>query len=102
MSPRAEIRQPMRLEALPNIGPAIAADLRRIGIDDAEQLLARDPLMTFHELAGVMGKRHDPCVLYTLLAVQDYLRGAPASPWWKFTAEGKALLEMVKPTVRVD
>ena len=34
--------------------------------------------------------RQDPCVLDTLMAATDFMRGAPAAPWWKYTAERKA------------
>lgn len=82
----------MRLEDLPNIGKSIAVDLRSIGIMQPAQLSEREPLAVFQELAEVMGHRHDPCVLYTLIAVQHYLQGAEARPWWHYTAEGKKLL----------
>jgi hypothetical protein len=39
-----------------------------------------------------MGKRHDPCVLYTFLAVEHFLQTAEPLPWWKFTEAGKRLL----------
>ncbi len=81
-----------QLEDLPNIGKSIAADLRGIGILQPAQLADRDPLAVFQQLAKVMGHRHDPCVLYALIAVQHFLQGAEAQPWWHYTAEGKKLL----------
>ncbi len=72
----------MRLEDLPNIGKSIAADLRSIGIAQPVQLADGEPLAVFQQLAEVMGHRHDPCVLYTLIAVHHYLQGAEARPWW--------------------
>jgi DNA transformation protein len=84
--------QPITLEDLPNIGKAIAADLRAIGILYPQQLAERDPLGLFNELAVVMGQRHDPCVLYTLLAVKHFLESGVPLPWWQFTAQGKELL----------
>jgi len=80
------------LTDLPNIGKAIAGDLRSIGIHAPSQLAERDPLAVFQELARVMGHRHDPCVFYTLLSVKHFLDGGAAMPWWKFTAEGKQRL----------
>jgi hypothetical protein len=77
----------------PNIGKAIAADLVRLGITTPAQLRERDPLAIFHDLADVMGRRHDPCVLYTLLAARAFLDKGEARPWWEFTAEGKRLLK---------
>ena len=52
---------PPRLEDLPNIGQSIAADLRAIGIATPKQLAGRDPLSTYLQLGGPMGRRHDPC-----------------------------------------
>jgi Pathogenicity locus len=80
------------LEKLPNIGAAIATDLRAIGITQAQQIAQGDALKIYFSLAAQMGKRHDPCVLYTLLAVQHFLRTDEKLAWWKFTGEGKALL----------
>jgi DNA transformation protein len=80
-----------QLTDLPNIGKAMAADLMAIGIHAPSQLAYRDPMAVFRELAPVMGHRHDPCVLYTLLAVKQYLNGGPAMPWWKFAPEGRKL-----------
>lgn len=83
---------PRKLEEIPNIGKAIAADLRCIGILTPSQLAERDPLATYRTLAGSMGQRHDPCVLYTLIAANHFLRYGEAIPWWKFTAAGRELL----------
>lgn len=84
--------RPDRLEDIPNIGKAIAADLRAVGIRDPRQLAMRDPLATFRRLKDSMGGRHDPCVLYTLLAAQHFLESGEAIPWWQFTGQGRELL----------
>lgn len=89
---------PGNLEAIPNIGKAIAADLRCIGILTPAQLAEREPLATYRALAGSMGQRHDPCILYTLIAADHFLRHGEAIPWWKFTAEGRKLLENRTPS----
>jgi len=86
------VKKPKQLTDLPNIGKATAADLLSIGIHSPSQLIGRDPLATFHELAAVIGQRHDPCVLYMLMAVQHYLSGGVSLPWWEFASEGKKLL----------
>lgn len=85
-------KRPSRLEDLPNIGKAIAADLRSLGITNPEQLAGHDPLATYQSLASVMGKRLDPCVLYTLLSVAHFQKTGERLPWWHFTAQGKQLL----------
>ena len=84
--------RPRRLEDLPNIGKAIAADLRSLGILSPAQLASHEPLATYHALAAVMGQRLDPCVLYTLLAVAHFQNTGERLPWWHFTAQGRKLL----------
>lgn len=84
---------PKELEGIPNIGKAIAADLRCIGILTPAQLAEHEPLSTYRALAGTMGQRHDPCVLYTLIAADHFLRHGETIPWWKFSAQGRELLK---------
>ncbi len=81
-----------KLEDIPNIGRAIASDLRALGILTPQQLATRDPLATYRSLSGRMGRRHDPCVLYTLMAARHFLDNGESIPWWKFTEQGKRLL----------
>jgi Pathogenicity locus len=82
-----------KLEHLPNIGKAIATDLRSIGIERPDQLKIREPLDVFNELANVMGHRHDPCLLDVLISAKRFLEGEPAKPWWSYTNERRMLLE---------
>lgn len=84
--------EPTRLEDLPNIGKAIAADLRAIGYTHPAQLVGLDPLAVYDRMARVMGHRHDPCVLDTLISVRHFLDGEAAQPWWKYTTKRKRLL----------
>ena len=84
--------QASRLEDMPNIGKSIASDLRAVGILHPRQLASHEPLATYFALAERMGHRHDPCVLYVLLAAQHYLKSGEALPWWSFTEAGKQLL----------
>ena len=79
-----------RLEDLPNIGPAIAAKLRRIGVGAPSDLIGRDPYALFDELCARTGERHDPCLLDVFTAVTRFMDGEPARPWWTYTAERKA------------
>lgn len=65
---RVSDKRPCRLEDLPNIGKAIAGDLRSVGILNPEQLAEHEPLEIFQALEPVMGHRHDPCILYALMA----------------------------------
>jgi hypothetical protein len=78
-----------RLEEIPNIGPSIAADLRRLGITSPAELLGRDPYAMYEDLCRKTGRRHDPCVLDTFIAAVRFIAGEPKKPWWKYTAERK-------------
>ncbi|HEX7689044.1 MAG TPA: helix-hairpin-helix domain-containing protein [Burkholderiaceae bacterium] len=97
--PRAAIKAPKAataedchaLEQLPNVGPAMAADLRLLGIHTPQALKGRDGLQLYRALCEATGQRHDPCVLDTLLAVVDFMHGAPPAPWWAYTKQRKAL-----------
>jgi hypothetical protein len=77
------------LEQLPNIGPALAADLRRLGIHHPSELRTRDPFQLYQALCRATGKRQDPCVLDTFMAATDFMRGAAPTPWWHYTAQRK-------------
>jgi len=84
------------LEDLPNVGKAIAADLRAIGIREPAQLRRKDPYALYDRLNRVTGMRHDPCVLDTFIAVVRFVDGGPAQPWWAHTAERKRALSKRK------
>jgi hypothetical protein len=83
------------LEQLPNIGPAMAADLRAIGIRHPQQLAGHDAYALYRALCRHTGKRQDPCVLDTFMAATDFMRGAAPAPWWAYTAQRKALYGQV-------
>ena len=80
-----------RLEDLPNIGPAMAADLRALGITQPQALADQDALAMYQALCQLSGKRQDPCVLDTFMAATDFMRGAAPAPWWAYTAERKRI-----------
>lgn len=87
--PAKAVRQIARLEDIPNVGPAIAADLRQMGITTPAELPGRDPFAMYDELCRLTEQRHDPCVLDTFMAAVRYMEGAPKRSWWKYTAERK-------------
>jgi hypothetical protein len=78
------------LQKIPNVGPAIAADLLRLGITRADDLVDRDPDELYDTLCRIDGVRHDPCLRDVFAAAVHYARGGPARPWWTFTPERKA------------
>ena len=80
-----------RLEQLPNIGPAMAGDLRALGIVHPQELAQHDALALYRALCAHSGKRQDPCVLDTFMAATDFMRGAAPAPWWAYTAQRKQI-----------
>lgn len=78
-----------RLEDLPNIGCAIAADLRLIGIDRPSQLAGNDAYELYDKLCAATNQKHDPCVIDVILSAIHYMDTAETLPWWTFTPERK-------------
>lgn len=83
------VRDVARLEEIPNVGTAVAADLRKLGITQPDDLIGRDPYSLYDDLCRISGQRHDPCLLDTFIAVVRFMEGGPKKPWWKYTAERK-------------
>ena len=80
------------LEMIPNVGPSIAGNLRRIGIEAPKDLLGKDPYALYDQLCEVTGTRQDPCVIDVFLSAVRFMAGAPSKPWWKYTPERKRTL----------
>lgn len=78
------------LQTLPNIGPAVATMLLRLGVERPDDLRDRNADQLYRELCDIDGKRHDPCLLDTLTAAVDFVNGAPARPWWHYSRIRKA------------
>jgi predicted GIY-YIG superfamily endonuclease len=85
-------REIAHLEEIPNVGPAVAADLRQLGITSPGVLPGRDPYAMYDDLCRLTGQRHDPCLLDTFIAAVRYMEGGPEKPWWKYTAERKRVM----------
>jgi hypothetical protein len=81
------------LQELPNVGPATAGDLVRLGIKSADDLIDRDPVEMYDALCRKDGAKHDPCLLDVFMALVAFANGAPANPWWHYTPRRKALLK---------
>ncbi len=78
-----------QLEELPNVGKAIAKDLRLIGIDSPKELIGRDAFELYEKLCTLTGKRHDPCVIDVFISVIRFMEEGETHPWWYFTDERK-------------
>lgn len=77
------------LTKLPNIGKAMAADLRLIGIDHPKKLIGKDPFALHEALCTMTGKKQDPCVIDVFMSAIRFMEGGEALPWWSFTDERK-------------
>ena len=86
------------LEALPNVGKAIAADLRLIGIDHPKRLVGKDPFDLYGRLCEKTGMRHDPCVIDVFMSAVDFMEGGEPKPWWAFTEARKK--KVARPSSR--
>ena len=82
-------RAALTLESIPNVGRSIADDLRSLGISAPQELIGRDPHALFQDLCKRTRSRQDPCVLDTFISAIRFMEGAPARPWWHYTAERK-------------
>lgn len=78
------------LMSIPNVGPAVAGKLARLGIAHPDDLLGGDADELFDRLCELDGQRHDLCLLDTFAAAVSYVNGGPARPWWEFSRERKA------------
>jgi Pathogenicity locus len=86
-----------QLEQLPNVGPAMAGDLRALGIQLPVDLIGQDAYRLYRRLEQASGKRQDPCVLDTFMAIVDFMNGAAPQPWWAYTPERKRLHGSLHP-----
>lgn len=81
------------LEAIPNIGPAVARDLHQLGIHAPADLKGQDPYILYQQLCAQTGVMHDPCLLDTFIAATRFMAGEPPLPWWHYTKERKRTLK---------
>jgi hypothetical protein len=90
MNPQKVQREKVfELEDLPNIGKAMAADLRGIGIRSPQQLVGQDPFRLYEALCRHSGVRQDPCVLDVFMSIVHFMDGGEALTWWSFTPARK-------------
>jgi Pathogenicity locus len=81
-----------RLEDIPYVGKAIAADLRLLGFETPSDLKGQDPYALYDRINATTGQRQDPCLLDTFIGAVRFVEGGPRLPWWAFTDERKRTL----------
>jgi len=81
---------PGDLIQMPNIGPAVARELERLGVTRQDDLRGREGEQLFAELCALDGRDHDPCLLDTFVAAVAYVNDGDTRPWWEFSRERKA------------
>lgn len=81
--------QVRKLTDLPNIGPAMARDLRLLGFERPEQLAGQNPQALYDRLCILTKARQDPCVLDVFVSVTRFMDGGEPKPWWHYTPERK-------------
>ena len=75
---------------LPNIGPATAADLQRLGVTSIGKLKKCDPHELYDRLAKMDGKAHDICVLDVFHAIIHNAKTGDSKMWWEFSQMRKS------------
>ena len=83
----------MELEAIPNIGPAVAGYLRQLDIHAPADLKGQDPYILYQQLCAQTGVIYDPCLLDTFIAATRFMAGEPPLPWWRYTKERNSTLK---------
>lgn len=74
---------------LPNVGPATALDLVRLGLFEPKALKKQNADAMYAKLCKLDGVRHDLCVIDVFASLVAYVNGAPARPWWFYTPARK-------------
>ena len=92
------------LQDIPGIGPALAADLRRLGVDLVADLRGRDPQRLYEELEAHAGSHVDRCVLYAFRCAVYWAGAAEPDPvlsrWWSWKDGGEAERRGLIPAAR--
>ncbi len=86
-------RSVITLDQIPNIGKAIAKELRAIGVFRPHHLKGQDPIALFKKINAVSGAAHDPSLADVLMAAVDFMNGGTAKPASDFTEQRKKLLK---------
>ncbi|HUO28090.1 MAG TPA: helix-hairpin-helix domain-containing protein [Bryobacteraceae bacterium] len=76
------------LEEIPGVGPSIANDLHRLGIQTVAELRGRSPESLYRNLCEQVGRPVDRCVLYVFRCAVYFASEEKHDPellkWWNW------------------
>jgi Pathogenicity locus len=82
------------LRRIPGVGPALAGDLRLLGIEKVADLSGRDPEQLYRDLEQRAGHHVDRCVLYVFRCPVYFAEQRQPDPeltrWWSWKDGGLA------------
>lgn len=90
MAKASNAREARRFTDIPNVGPATAGDLARLGLHSPAELTQCDAEALYRQLCDITGVRHDPCVIDVFRSAIAFMNGEAARPWWHYTAARKS------------
>lgn len=82
-------------EEIPNIGEAMARDLRSIGFTHPQDLKRHNPYELYLKLCRKTKTYQAPCVLDVFLSAVYFMKGKGIKMWWEFTPERKKNFHIV-------
>ncbi len=94
MNPSKVERSRVRLLTdLPNVGKALAEDLRLLGINEPSLIAGMCPFEMYERLCEKTGFRQDVCVIDAFISITRFMGGEEPRPWWEFSEERKQSLK---------
>ena len=91
----ARVQTTSNLTDLMNVGTSVATYFERAGFTRIDQLAGQDPAEIYDTMCRIDARRHDPCLLDTIMSAVDQANGNPARPWWTYTPTRKALQHQI-------
>jgi hypothetical protein len=96
--PRSGKKDP--LQAIPGVGPSIAADLRALGVKDPTGLRGKDPERLYARSNALRGVVQDRCLLYVFRCAVYFASTSRRQPellkWWNWSDAALARRETAR------
>lgn len=86
-------------EEIPNIGEAMAADFRLLGLKHPYDLKKQNAYELYVKLCRKTKTYQDPCVLDVFLSAIYFMKGKGVKMWWEFTPERKKNFHIVSADI---